>query len=450
MTVTQSRPGRLAGLTLALLAFANLITSLDFTIIYVALPHIGQDAGFTAHGLQWVVSAYAVFYGGFLLLGGRLADLLGRRRTLNAGLILFGAASVLGGLASSPAPLIVARVLQGIGAALVFPATLSLVNTVFAEGRQRNRALMWWALAGAGGLSLGALLGGLLTHAFGWQAVFWVNLPLVGAALIGAFTLLDADRPQARGAFDIPGAITGTAGATLLVFAIAQAGEAGLTTTVAVAGVLAVLSLAGFVAIEARSRSPLMPLRLLANRNLSAGILVIVPFGAAMNTVMFFLTLYFQDVLAYTALQAGLAFLVMSLVIAAGDFCSERLMHRFGTRTTLIVGLLAGVAGNVLLAASMGAQAGFVALLPGVVVYGLGMGIVFPAMFAATGTGVADHEQGTASGMASTAFQVGIATGLAVLVAVSAAWGMPAAVYAAAAGTALGLFAAVALPSRTP
>ncbi len=436
------------GLTLALLAFSNLITSLDFTIIYVALPHIGQDIGFSTHGLQWVVSAYAVFYGGFLLLGGRMADLLGRRLILNTGLLLFGAASILGALATSPAPLIIARVTQGIGAALVFPATLSLVNTVFAEGRDRNRALMWWALAGAGGLSLGALLGGLLTHAFGWQAVFWVNLPLVAAALIGTFTLLDADRPQVRGSFDIPGAITGTLGATLLVFAIAQAGEAGLTPPVAVAGVLALLLLAGFVAIEARSRSPLMPLRLLANRNLSAGTLVIIPFGAAMNTVMFFLTLYFQDVLAYTALQAGLAFLAMSLVIAAGDFFSERLMHRFGTRTTLIIGLGAGVIGNVLLAAAMGSGGSFTALLPGVVVYGLGMGIVFPAMFAATGTGVADHEQGTASGMASTAFQVGIATGLAVLVAVATAWGLPAAVYTAAGGTVLGLLAALALPAR--
>ncbi|MGV9923437.1 MFS transporter, partial [Nocardia rhamnosiphila] len=213
--------------TLALLAFSSLITSLDFTIIYVALPDIARDVGFSEHSMQWVVSAYAIFFGGLLLLGGRAADLLGRRRMFVLGMVVFGVASLLGGLATTTIALIAARAIQGIGAALLFPATLSLVNIMFEEGRQRIRALAVWAMAGAGGLSLGALLGGVLTSAFGWQAVFLINVPLVVVGVVAAFPLLRADGPRDRGRFDVPGALTGTVGVTLLVFTVAQGPESG-------------------------------------------------------------------------------------------------------------------------------------------------------------------------------------------------------------------------------
>lgn len=299
--------GRL-GWSLALLAFGSLITSLDFTVVYVALPEIARDVGFSAHSLQWVLSGYAIFYGGFLLLGGRLSDLLGRRRMFVVGMALFGGASLLGGLATSPGQLVAARILQGIGAAVLFPATLSLVSTTFAEGRERNRAMTVWAGAGAVGLSLGALLGGVLTETTGWEGVFFVNVPLVIVAALAAFALLPADGPRTRGSFDLPGALTGTGGATLLVLAIAQGPEEGWTSGLVLgAAAVAAALLAAFVAIESRSASPLLPLRLFSNRSLGAAVVVIFAFGMTLQAVPYFLTLHFQDVLGFSALEGGAA-----------------------------------------------------------------------------------------------------------------------------------------------
>ncbi|WP_301174386.1 MFS transporter [Actinomadura geliboluensis] len=452
--------------SLGLLAFSSLITSLDFTIVYVALPDIARDVGLSGHATQWVVSAYAIFFGGFLLLGGRSADLLGRRRMFVLGMLLFGGASLLGGLATSPATLIAARALQGIGGAVLFPATLSLVTTRFAEGPERVRALAVWAMAGAGGLSLGALLGGVLTHAFGWEAVFVVNVPLVVAGTAGAFVLLDPDGPrERRRGFDIPGALTGTAGLTLLVFAIAQGPETGWATApVLTSGVLAVALLAAFVVIEARTRHPLMPLRLFANRNLRAGLLVILAFGITMQNLVYFLTLYFQDVLGYTALQGGLAFLTLSLVIGIANVVAERLIIRFGARTTLITALLLGSAGGALMAAGMRTDGSYWTILAGLIVYGAGMGTIYPTMFGTSGNGVADEDQGAAGGMANTALQIGTSVGLAILVGVSTSGltdltgealraatsdGLRDAVYVAAALTLAGILAALTVPRRT-
>ncbi|MEU8119437.1 MFS transporter [Spirillospora sp. NPDC049024] len=451
---------------LCLLAFSSLITSLDFTIVYVALPDIAREIGLSGHAVQWVISAYAISFGGFLLLGGRSADLLGRRRMFVLGMLLFGGASLLGGLATSPAALIAARALQGVGGAVLFPATLSLVTTRFAEGPERVRALAVWAGAGAGGLSLGALLGGVLTHAVGWEAVFLVNVPLVVVGTVGAFALLDPEGPRERGrGFDLPGALTGTAGLTLLVFAIAQGPEAGWTAaSVLASAVLAVALLAAFVLIEARTRHPLMPLRLFANPHLRAGLLVILTFGITMQNSVYFLTLYFQDVLGYSALQGGLAFLTLSVVIGTANFVAERLIIRIGARTTLIIALLLGSAGGALMAAGMRTDGSYWTILPGLVVYGMGMGTIYPTMFGTSGTGVADEDQGAAGGMANTALQIGVSVGLAILVSVSASGlagltgeslraatsdGLRDAVYVAAVLTLAGILAVLTVPRRT-
>jgi EmrB/QacA subfamily drug resistance transporter len=456
---------RRRGWALALLALGSLITALDFTIVYVALPDISREVGFSAHGQQWVVSAYAIAYGGFLLLGGRLSDLLGRRRLFVVGMLLFGGASLLGGLAVSPAQLLVARVVQGLGGAVLFPATLALVSTSFAEGRERNRAMTVWAGAGAVGLSFGALLGGVLTEAVGWEGVFFVNVPLVVVGAAAAFLLLPADGPRRRGVgLDLPGVLTGTAGISLVVYALSDAPESGWTSTPVLAAAAAGIALlAAFVAIESRTADPLMPLRLLTDRNLAAALAVIFAFGLTLQATPYFLTLYFQTVLGYGPLVGGLAFLGPTLAITAGNLISERLVARHGTRITLSSGMLVGALGGGLLAVGIGSEGGYGALLPGIVLVGLGMGLCYPAMFLAAATGVAAHEQGTASGMASTALQVGAGTGLAVLVGISTADlggltgdalrtatadGLATAVSIVGIGAAIGIVVAFYLPGR--
>lgn len=464
---SQSAHPRRLGWSLALLAFGQLITSLDFTIVYVALPDIQREAGFSSHSVQWVISAYAIVWGGFLLLGGRSADLLGRRRMFVLGMALYGVSSLLGGLAPSSELLVTARAIQGLGAAVLFPTVLALVNTMFAEGPARNRALTWWAMAGAGGLGLGSLLGGVLTSALGWEAVFLVNVPLVVVGAAAAFVLLPPDAPRQSSSrvskdFDLPGALTGTAGVTLLVFAIAQGPEEGWTSTLVVgAAVLAAVLLAAFLVIEGRSRSPLMPLRLVRSRSLSSALVVILIFAMSWQVLAFFLTLYFQDVLGYTALEGGLGFLGFSLAIAAGDLGADRLIHRAGIRATLIAGMLIAAAGSGLLGLGMTADGSYLTVLAGILVAGIAGGILFPAMFAAAATGVADREQGTAGGIASTAQQVGVGAGLAILVGIATADtggltgealrvatsdGLQTAMYVAAAGPLLGALAALALP----
>ncbi|AWS47131.1 MFS transporter [Streptosporangium sp. 'caverna'] len=409
------------GWTLALLAFAQLITSLDFNIVFVALPRIGEDLGFSDHTLQWVTSAYAVTYGGFLLLGGRAADLLGRRRLFVLALLVYALSSLVGGLAESSGLLVAARAVQGLGGALLFPATLSLVNTLFAEGPERNRALAIWSGAGASGLCLGSLLGGLLTGAFGWESVFYVNVPLAGGAALLAFALIPADGVRQRGrSFDLPGAVTVTAGVTLLAFALIQGPESGWASPVILASfALAAVLLAGFLTIEARSRDPLMPLRLMTNRSLSGSMAVTLIFGATFNALPYFLTLYFQIVHGYSALMTGAAFLVPSLLIAAGTQVGERMATRAGMRLTLLTGIVTGAAGTALLAIGMTTGGSYWSVLPGIVVMGLGQGLTWTGMWIAAASGVAPEEQGVASGMASTALQVGTALGLAVLIAIA-------------------------------
>ncbi|MGI5286021.1 MFS transporter [Nonomuraea polychroma] len=405
---------------LVLLGLGSMITALDFTIVYVALPQIARDVGFSPYSLQWVVSAYAVPFGGFLLLGGRLCDLVGRRRMFVLGMLLYGVGSLLGGLAASPGLLIGARAVQGLGGAVLMPATLSLVATMFEEGPARNRAMTVWAVCGASGLSLGALLGGLLTGVFGWPAVFFVNVPLTVAGAVAAFAVLTRDAARRMGGFDLPGALTGTAGVTGLVFAIAHGAEQDWTSAGAVASFAgAAALLVAFLAIEARSRDPLMPLRLLANRHTSAAAGAILVYGLTLQCVPYFLTLHFQDVLGYDALRSGLAFLGPTLGITAGNLISERLIPLLGLRGTMILSVLVGVAGTVVLALSLSVGGSYSGLLAGLIGFGLGAGLSFNTMFIVATTGVAAHEQGAVSGLASTVLQAGSSAGLAVLVAVA-------------------------------
>jgi EmrB/QacA subfamily drug resistance transporter len=464
-TASPNRSRRHLRWTLALLALAQLIIALDATIVYVALPEIGGELGFSAQTLQWVVSAYAVAFGGALLLGGRAADLLGRRRMFVLALLLYAGSSLAGGLAGSPGVIVAARAVQGLGGALLFPATLSLVNVTFAEGPERNRALAVWGGAGASGLSIGSLLGGLLTTAFGWESVFFVNVPLAGAVALLAVLLIAPDQARERArSFDLPGALTATAGATLLVFALVQGPESGWGSPEIVSGfALAAVLLGAFVAIEARSRDPLMPLRMLANHSLRAATAITFLFMGSFGAIFYVLTIYFQEVLGYDALQAGLAFLVPSVVIFVGTQVGERITTRSNVRATLLTGMAIGAAGTALLGVQLSADASYLGVAPGIVLYALGQGITWTGMWIAAAAGVAPREQGVASGMASTAMQVGAAVGLAVLVAVAnsgldgltgealrggLADGLQTATFIAAGGILLGALVALALRPR--
>lgn len=452
---------RRRNVTLMLLAFAMLIVSLDQYIVVVALPEIGSALGYSEQSLQSVISAYAVASAGFLLLGGRAADLLGRRRVLVSGLTLYAVASLAGGLAADPVLLLIARGAQGLGGALVFPATLSIINTTFAEGRERNRALAVWGGAGAAGLVIGVLLGGVLTQAFGWEAVFYVNVPLAGLAVLLAFPLIPADRERAANrSFDLPGAFSATMGITLLVFALVQGPQLGWASpTILGSAAASVLLLVAFATIERRSLDPLVPPRLLANRDLTTAVVIAFLFWATFGSVLYFLTIYFQDVHDYDALETGVGFLLPTAVVLAGSALAGQLATRFGLRRTLLAGLTVGAAGAVALGLAMSPDGSYVALVPGLIALSIGDGVVFTTMFIAAGTGVSDREQGVASGMASTSTSIGAAVGLAVLVLIATAGtdgltgealrtatadGLSTAVYVIA-----GVIAATALVART-
>jgi MFS family permease len=398
-----------------------LIVSLDQYIVVVALPDIGRDLGYSAQTLQAVVSAYAVASSGFLLFGGRAADLLGRRRMLVTGLVLYAVSSLAGGLATGPEVQLTARAVQGLGGALVFPSTLALINTSFAEGRERNRALGVWGGSGAAGLVVGVLLGGVLTRSFGWESVFFVNVPLAGAALVGALVLIEADGARDRGRiFDLPGALAVTGAVTLLVFALVQGPDLGwVSPWIVTAAAAGLLLLATFGVIERRSRDPLVPPGLVANRALTLAVLIASMFMATFGSLLYFLSIYFQDVLGYDALQTGVGFLIPTAVVVAGSALAGRVVTRLGLRRTLAIALAIGAAGAAVLGLAMSPDGSYAMLVPGLVAVSIGDGVVFTAMFIAAATGVTDREQGVASGIVSTASGVGAAVGLAVLVLVA-------------------------------
>lgn len=422
MNGSAVRPGSRSGLTLALLAFTQFITAIDFDIVFVTLPAIGRGLGFSLQSLQGVVSAYTVVFGGFLLFGGRAADRLGARRMFVLGLVLFGISSLVAGLATTPTMLVVARAVQGMGAALLTPSTLKLIATTFAEGSARNRAMSIWGASGASGAAVGALGGGVLTSAFGWESVFFVNVPLVLVALLATPGLLSPDVPNARAvSFDLPGALLATFGATLLVFGLVNGPEYGWFTVRGVGALVpGVLLLGLFLLVESRVRDPLVPLRLFRNRNVVAAIVTIFLFMGTVGTQYYLFTTYLQDVLAYTPLQAGFAFLPLSIFSMVGAAkVVPILLNRWGNRITLIIGMTGVSASMVALPLGMSVTGTYWAVLPGVLLWGLFAGIAFPPMFVAVSTGVDAAEQGVASALASTSQYIGAAVGLAALVAVA-------------------------------
>src|SRR5215208_704733 len=374
-TPSVERPSRNRDMaTLTLLAFAMLIVSLDQYIVVVALPEIGRALAYSAQTLQGVISAYAVASAGFLLLGGRASDLLGRRRVFVSGLALYAGGSLAGGLAPTSEVLLGARVIQGLGGALVFPATLALVNTTFAEGQDRNRAVAIWGGAGAAGLVVGVLLGGVLTQALGWEAVFFVNVPLAGIALMLAFVLIPADREREVGRrFDLPGALSATLGVTLMVFALVQGPNLGWGSPVILASATAgPLLLVAFALIETRGRDPLVPPRLLANRNLATAVAIAFMFWATFGSVLYFLTLYFQNVHGYDALETGLGFLLPTAVVVAGSALAGQVATRCGLKLTLVAAPGVGALGAVALGLAMSPNASYVALIPGLILISIG------------------------------------------------------------------------------
>jgi len=403
---------------LALISFCMLLVSLDQYIVVVALPEIARAIGYSAHTLQSVVSAYAVASSGFLLFGGRASDLFGRRRVLVAGLTLYGLGSLAGGLATGPAVQLTARALQGLGGAFVFPGTLAVINTTFAEGGARNEALGIWGGAGAAGLVIGVLSGGVLTRAFGWQAVFLVNVPLAGLALVLAFVLIDPDDAALSDRkFDLFGVLTATGAITSLVFALVRGPELGWGTPgIAAAMVTGLVLLAIFIGVEHRSQDPILPRRLLTNRSLRISMVIAFMFMATFGSLLYFLSIYLQDVRGYDPLQTGIAFLLPTAVVVAGSAGAGSVVTRIGLKWTLVGALAIGAVGSFALALAISPDTSYSSLAPGLVATSVADGVVFTSMFIAAGSGVDDRDQGIASGTASTASGIGAALGLALLV----------------------------------
>jgi EmrB/QacA subfamily drug resistance transporter len=403
---------------LFLMCFAMLIVSLDQYIVVVALPDIGRALGYSVHTLQLVVSVYAVASSGFLLLGGRAADLLGRRRMLAAGLVLYAVASFAGGMADGPATQLGARVVQGLGGALVFPATLSVINTSYPQGPARNRALGMWGAAGAAGLVIGVLAGGLLTRYLGWSAVFFVNVPLALAALAAAFVVVPHDPPRDRTRrFDLVGALAAMSSVTLLVWALVQGPELGWTApSVGVAAVVGVLLGGVFVRIERRARDPLVPPALVGNRFVRLAVVLAFLFMATFGSLLYFVSIFLQDVLGYDALHTGLGFVVPTALVVVASALAGPASSRIGLRATILSALVVGAVGAVALAYALEADATYVELLPGLALAAIGDGTMFTAMFIAAASGVEPHQQGVASAIVSTGSGVGAAVGLALLV----------------------------------
>ncbi len=410
-------------LILALLCASQFMIVLDFSIVNVALPAMQRDLGFSQPNLQWIVSAYSLTFGGFLLLGGRAADLFGRRRVLMAGLALFSVASLVGGLAQLQSVLIVARGVQGLGGAIISPAALSILTTTFKEGTQRNRALGIWGAVAAGGFAAGVLLGGILTDTLSWRWVMFVNVPIGIIAIALAPMLLGESRatPVTR-QIDFLGAITVTSGLVALVYTLVKAPETGwLSLQTILSTVIAIALLCTFVAIESRADVPLMPLAIFRRQTLVAANSIGAVLNAAAGSMVFILTLYMQQVLHYSALQTGISFLPHAMAAIAAAPIGSRLTTKIGIKKTLICGMIFNIIGLLLLT-GMSVSGNFVReLLPGTIVLGFAIVISIVATTIAATTGVSDSEQGLASGLYNTSQQVGAAIGLAILVAVATA-----------------------------
>jgi EmrB/QacA subfamily drug resistance transporter len=400
------------------------LDGLDVSMVGVALPSIQQDLDLSTSALQWVVSGYVLGYGGLLLLGGRFADLLGRRRVLLGALAVFTAASIFGGLVNDGTLLVITRFLKGAAAAFTAPASLSMITTTFEEGPARNRALSIYTACGASGFSLGLVFGGLMTE-LGWRWTFLLPVPVAIAVLIAAPRVLPKDGPIAAGirrSFDFAGAITLTAGMLLLVRSVVEAPENGWASLETVGGLaIAALLLAGFVAIERRSANPLVRLGILRSGPLlQANLGMMTVFGAYVG-FQFLGTLYLQSVLGWSALETALAFLPGGLLVAFGSPRLGPFVDRYGTPRIILVGSAAFLIGYALFL-RVGDSFSYAGLfLPTMLLIGIGFALCFPAFNMQATAGVADHEQGLASGLVNTSFQVGGAIGLAIVTAVVSA-----------------------------
>jgi EmrB/QacA subfamily drug resistance transporter len=403
--------------TLTVLALAQFIVVLDVTIVNVALPHIQTDLGFTPDGLQWVISAYTLVFGGFLLLGGRAADLLGARRVFVAGLVLFGITSLAGGLAGSPGLLVAARSVQGLGGALLSPAALGILTVTFPHGKERNIAMgVWGGLAGLGG-TLGVVVGGFLVDALSWRWVFIVNVPLVAALVaVTPFIVRPVAAQRANRSFDLLGAVLATGGLLGVVYGVVRAEPLGWSSA-EVIGCLAggAVLLAAFLAVESRAAAPLVPMRLLRSRSLSTAGGTIALNGAAFLSMFFLTAIFLQQVRGASALRTGVEFLPMGGAAIVAAVVASQLVTRFGTRPVQIGGGVLGVAGLLLLSRADATGSYLSQIVPGTVLFGFGLiAVAVPAQIAAVAE-VRHDDAGAASGVFTAFQQVGGAIGLAVV-----------------------------------
>jgi EmrB/QacA subfamily drug resistance transporter len=424
MTTSEGmRPDPRRWLALALLGTAFFMVVLDSTIVYVALPSIDAALGFSSGGLQWVMSAYLLTFGGLLLLGGRSADLLGRRRMFMLGVGLFAAASLVCGLAWSDRVLVAARVVQGVAAAIMAPTALSLLMTVFEEGPERNRALGIWGGIGGVGATSGLLIGGPVTEGLGWEWVFFINVPVAFGVLALCPRLLPESRATVgRRVYDVAGAVTITAAMVLLVFAVSAAPDAGWTSVRTIGSVAAAAILtAAFLRIETRSVAPLVPLRIFRSRHLVGGNLILLAAGAAVDGMLIIVTLYAQEVLRYSTLQFGLGVAVMTVASVAGAIGGQALVTRLGLRPVAAAGMIL-VAGACLSLTQVSVDGSYFGdVFVGLLLFGAGLGATFVAAQIAGLSEVAEQEAGLAAGLVDSSFNIGSALGIAVLSSVAVA-----------------------------
>ncbi len=410
-------------LALAVLAMADFVVILDSSIVNVALPSIGRALSMSPGGLSWVVNAYVLTFGGLLLLGGRIADRFGRRRVFITSLAVFSAASLAGGLAVSGAALIAARTVQGLAAAALAPAALSLVTATFAEGAERNRAMGIWGSVAGSGAAVGVLLGGVLTTSLGWRWILFVNVPIgIVCAMTAPHLIAESRAPRDGRGFDLAGAVTVTAGLGGLVYGLVGASAAGWLSPRTVGSLgLAVVLLGTFAAIERRASGPLVPLRIFRLRALRAANVIMLLTGAAVLSLFFVLSLYEQQVLRYSALQAGLSQLPLAVTIIAAAGLASRLIARAGLRSALLAGLVLFAAGLAWLAQVTDASSFTDGILGPSLLVGAGLGLAFVSLTIGAVTGTAGREAGLASGLISSSQQVGGALGLAIAATIASA-----------------------------
>jgi EmrB/QacA subfamily drug resistance transporter len=427
MTVTEAvrspapgapRRGHHPGIALAVIAASQLMVVLDATIVNIALPHIREALNFSTTSLSWVLNAYTLTFGGFLLLGGRAGDILGRRRVFIAGILLFSLASLLGGLATSSGWLLAARALQGVGAAIASPTALALITTNFAEGPQRNRAFGVFAAVSGSGAAIGLLAGGMLTSWLSWRWVLFVNVPIgILLAMLAPLYITESERQPGR--FDISGAMTSTAGMAALVYGFIRSAQEGWSDawTIASFAAAAVL-LASFYLIERRTRQPITPLHLFRDRDRTGSYVIMLALAAALFGMFFFLTLFVQDVLGYSPLKAGFAFLPVTVALIFTAQVAARTLPRLGPKPLMTAGAVLAVIGLAWVS-QISVSSGYVdGILGPMLIFGLGMGLLFVPLTIVAVSGVAPRESGAASSLLNVMQQVGGALGLSILVTV--------------------------------